>query len=99
MDLVVGLGNPGSRYAGTRHNIGFMVADRLAAKARGQWSVEHASRSERCTVQVAGREVILVKPQTYMNNSGTAVVALRQQLAFVPEEILVVLDDFLLDFG
>lgn len=99
MDLVVGLGNPGSRYAGTRHNIGFMVADRLAAKARGQWSVEHASRSERCTVQVAGREVILVKPQTYMNDSGTAVVALRQQLAFVPEEILVVLDDFLLDFG
>ena len=99
MDLVVGLGNPGSSYAGTRHNIGFLVVDRLALNGDGRWAVDNASAGELCTVRLGNRRVVLFKPQTYMNRSGAALTALRRRLTFAPEETLVVLDDFLLDFG
>lgn len=97
MRVVVGLGNPGLRYAGTRHNIGFMVAERLAGGRGAQWVVQ--DESQVALIALAGREVLLVKPQTYMNLSGAAVAALQARLGFAPQEFLVVLDDFLLDFG
>ena len=94
---MVGLGNPGSRYAETRHNIGFMVVERLAAEGQGQWASQEESQV--ALIQLAGRETLLVKPQTYMNRSGAAVAALQARTGFAPGEILVLLDDFLLDFG
>jgi PTH1 family peptidyl-tRNA hydrolase len=98
MKVVVGLGNPGSRYAGTRHNVGFAVVDSLAEGPRaGRWQ-------SRFQAQVAEAheddgKILLVKPETFMNLSGRAV---RQVLDFyrVPvEELLVVCDDINLPLG
>ena len=100
MHIVVGLGNPGLQYAETRHSAGFMVVDALARR----WSVGWASRGSGNTLsQIArrrgGEEVLLVKPQTFMNASGAAVDALGRDQGFVPQELLVVFDDFNIDFG
>ena len=97
--LVVGLGNPGTRYADTRHNAGFMVVDLLAAQAGGRWTSEPGCHSQVAAVDLAGRELLLAKPQTFMNRSGAAVLALSQRFDCPPEEMLVIFDDFLLDFG
>jgi peptidyl-tRNA hydrolase, PTH1 family len=98
--LVVGLGNPGKEYAETRHNIGFAVVDRLAEKfdcsLRKKWrfsaEVAEATISE-------GARVVLAKPQTYMNRSGSAVNALLQWRKIEPAELLVVVDDADLPLG
>ena len=99
MRLIVGLGNPGPRYASTRHNIGFMVVDHLAAGAGAVWQDHSAQQSLAVEAQVAGQAVGLVKPQTFMNRSGLAVTALTQLWGVAPEDALIVFDDFLLDFG
>lgn len=99
MHIVVGLGNPGPRYASTRHNIGFMAVDFLAFTAGAQWRLEEECRSEVTELELAGCRVLLAKPQTYMNRSGAAVRALSQEREIDPGELLVVFDDFLLDFG
>ncbi len=99
MHVVVGLGNPGARYAATRHNVGFMAADRLAQQGGRSWSARREEHCELARIDLVARHVLLVKPQTYMNSSGKAVVALQRRLGFDVEEVLVVLDDFLLDFG
>lgn len=97
MKVVVGLGNPGARYVGTRHNVGFEVLERLAASARGRCQ----ERFQAFTVELAedGAKVLLVQPQTFMNLSGRPV---RQLLDFyqVPvEDLLVVCDDINLPLG
>lgn len=98
MKLVVGLGNPGSRYAGTRHNLGFAVVDALA----GRWGFEVNRQKFNAWVgdgTVAGQRVLLLKPLTFMNLSGQAVQA---AVAFhkVPlEDLLVVGDDLDLPTG
>jgi len=96
--IVVGLGNPGPRYAATRHNLGFRVVERLAAG--------HSVRSweERRTCDVAPVEhgsigFLLVKPSTYMNLSGRAVAELRTEREIRPDEILAVVDDIALPLG
>lgn len=94
MRVVVGLGNPGTRYARTRHNIGFLVAAELAGSG---WVDRLAAQT--ATVRIAGETVLVVRPQTYMNRSGDAVLALSELEDFAPEDTLVVFDDFLLDFG
>ena len=99
MHVVIGLGNPGSRYATTRHNIGFIVVDRLAQKAGGKWYPNPELCCELAAIELAAQKVLLVKPQTYMNNSGEAVAALQRRMNFVPQDFLIVLDDFCLDFG
>lgn len=98
MKLIVGLGNPGEAYAGTRHNIGFMVVDRLAA------ALDIAVGSSMFQAQVGqGRidceKVILVKPQTYMNLSGEAVGALLRWFKLSPADLLVIYDDLDLATG
>lgn len=92
---MVGLGNPGERYARTRHNIGFLVADRLAANAGAPWrrDAELPGDWTECG------QTALLKPLTYMNSSGVAVAALMRRLQIDADEILVVFDDFALDFG
>ena len=98
MKAIVGLGNPGSRYKNTRHNVGWHVVDRLAARfAAGKSSkARHAevSRGER-----GGEPILLLKPLTYMNDSGKAVRALVEKDHLPLEHILVVYDDLDLLLG
>lgn len=96
--LVVGLGNPGDRYRQTRHNLGFMVVDELAA--RHQRSVKRSEcRSFVGRIEVAGALVDLVKPQTYMNLSGEAVSCFLAKPDRAIGRLLVVVDDLALPFG
>jgi len=98
MRLVVGLGNPGSRYRLTRHNLGFMVVDILADR----WQVSIGGRrhgSELGVAEIDHTRVILAKPQTYMNASGEAVGKLRRLYHLEPCDVLVVHDDLDLPLG
>jgi len=97
--LIAGLGNPGKEYAGTRHNAGFMLADRLAARWGWQWRLEKKFFAEIAEGTVGGRGVILCKPQTFMNVSGEAVGALTGYHRILPEDVLVVVDDADLPLG
>lgn len=90
--LVVGLGNPGPEYAATRHNVGFRVVDELAAR-HGIRIRRHDRRSHVGCGRVADRVVCLVKPQTYMNLSGTAVAALCREFGLGPDAVIAVTDD------
>lgn len=96
--LLVGLGNPGKRYEKTRHNVGFMVVDDLLRKLRVQRYTEECL-SHLYKVNFQGREILIAKPQTYMNNSGLAVVNLLEEYKIEPEEMLVIYDDLDLPFG
>ena len=101
--LLVGLGNPGSRYDWTPHNLGFHVLDHLAARER--WIFEPATRLEpdhglrQFVFARAGSRALLVKPQSYMNLSGSVVAPLSRQLEVPPAEVLVVYDDLDLALG
>ena len=98
MWVVVGLGNPGTRYRHTRHNVGFRVLDRLAAR----WGVAVTRPAHHALVgeaRRAGERVLLVKPQTYMNESGTAASSLQRFYRFTPAHVVAVHDDVDLAFG
>ncbi len=99
MKLVVGLGNPGGQYAGTRHNIGWMVLDRLADRAG--WGGRGRDRDAATSVRGrhAGLDLVLAKPLTYMNDSGLAVRKLLARERAPLADLLVVADDFALPFG
>lgn len=92
MLLVVGLGNPGLEYQWTPHNAGFLAVDRIA-DAAGITITNRRCRALTAKVQVAGREVVLAKPETWMNLSGESVAALVQEFQIDPERELVVLYD------
>ncbi|MBK8901497.1 MAG: aminoacyl-tRNA hydrolase [Anaerolineaceae bacterium] len=96
--LIVGLGNPGRKYRGNRHNIGFMAVDALAAA----YKIESSKVQNKAIVgngRIQNRAVILAKPQTYMNNSGDAVGPLARYYKVPPENVLVVYDELDLPFG
>ena len=93
--LVAGLGNPGPEYTATRHNIGFMVIERLAAQAGSTW--EKSAKWEALTCKCG--DVLLVKPMSFMNRSGYPLLAVAQFYKIEPAQILVVLDDFALPLG
>ena len=93
--LVAGLGNPGSEYERTRHNIGFAVLDRLAAEGRLKW--ERAQKWGAYWTRFG--DTLLVKPMTYMNRSGGPLAAVAQFYKVAPEEILAVFDDMALELG
>ena len=95
--LVVGLGNPGREYARHRHNVGWMVADELARRHAGSWRGKFSGRL--ADVRIDGHRVALLKPETYMNESGRAVSAAARFYKLAPESILVVHDDGDLDLG
>ena len=96
--LIVGLGNPGPRYAATRHNIGFMVVDE-AAKRHGLRFSGKQRNAEIAKGEIAGQKVILAKPQTFMNNSGTAVRALASYYKVPNERVLIIYDEIALPLG
>ncbi|HRX69601.1 MAG: aminoacyl-tRNA hydrolase [Candidatus Competibacteraceae bacterium] len=91
--LVVGLGNPGPEYAQTRHNAGFWLVDALASQQSGFFRPEGRYHGETCRIALAGQELWLLKPMTYMNRSGQAVAALTRFHKIPLSAILVVHDD------
>ncbi|RLE33918.1 MAG: aminoacyl-tRNA hydrolase [Acidobacteria bacterium] len=98
IQLVVGLGNPGPEYEGSRHNIGFAVVEALAQRySGGDWRTESTHRE--VVAEINGRPVVLACPSTFMNRSGQAVGALCERLALTPHEVLVVVDDIDLRLG
>ena len=97
--LVVGLGNPGPNYAKTRHNVGFMVADILAASMGAAFKVHKKSGTEVVTGHLGGRPVILAKPRVYMNESGRQVAPLAKFYSVEPADLIVVHDELDIDFG
>ncbi len=97
--LVVGLGNPGPDYAGTRHNVGFRVVDLLATRAGGGRFSKHRSNADVLECRLVGRRVVLAKPRTYMNVSGAPVVNLARYFAVPVEDVVVVHDELDLGFG
>jgi PTH1 family peptidyl-tRNA hydrolase len=97
--LIAGLGNPGADYAATRHNIGFVLVDRLAARWQADWGARKRFNARMARVERAGQNVILCQPQTFMNDSGEAVGALARFYQLPPDGTLVVLDDADLALG
>ncbi len=97
--LIAGLGNPGEEYAGTRHNIGFMLADRLAQKWGAVWKLEKKFQARTARVEQDGRKVVLCQPQTFMNASGEAIGALKRFYQLPNERLLVSVDDADLPLG
>lgn len=95
--LIVGLGNVGAEYEGTRHNSGFMVVDHIASEAKVPFVLDrHAYRAE---VRWRGRTLVLIRPTTYMNLSGKAVKYWMQKERIGLENLLVVVDDIALPVG
>jgi peptidyl-tRNA hydrolase, PTH1 family len=93
----VGLGNPGARYLGTRHNAGFMAIDELAARTRAAGRLGGDAWVAETTL--AGEPVLLVKPQSYMNRSGEPVARLLAEAGASPAELVVIVDDVALPLG
>lgn len=98
MYYIVGLGNPGLQYENTRHNVGFMTIDYLANK----YNIDVRKLKFKSLYgqgEISGHKVMLIKPQTYMNNSGEAVRELRNFYKFDIEKLIVIYDDIDIDFG
>lgn len=95
--LIAGLGNVGEEYEGTRHNAGFMVLDALAGASGTSFSVERLGAVAMCRVK--GRQLLLLKPSTYMNLSGKAIQYWLQKEKLGVESLLVVVDDLALPLG
>jgi peptidyl-tRNA hydrolase, PTH1 family len=95
LHLVAGLGNPGSEYANTRHNVGFMVLDCLAKRQQVTFSRALSWKSQ----YAKWNDLILLKPWTFMNNSGDAIGPFALYHKILPEQILVVVDDVALPLG
>jgi peptidyl-tRNA hydrolase, PTH1 family len=96
LKLIVGLGNPGTEYARTRHNAGFQFADELAARHGASFRSEPRHRGELARARIGSDELWLLKPMNYMNHSGDAVQSVASFYKVPPEEILVAYDE--LDF-
>ncbi len=91
--LVAGLGNPGDRYAGTRHNAGFWFVDELVRRHGGAWRQDNRLRSVVTRIEAGGHTVRVIKPQEFMNRSGQAVAAVARFHRIPPESVLVAHDE------
>lgn len=100
MKLVVGLGNPGSQYAKTRHNIGFMVVEQLAANLTASaWKLDKKMNAELAEVTLEDEKIILAKPQTYMNRSGESIQKIMQFYKIDTNSVFIIFDDLDTPFG
>lgn len=97
MKLIVALGNPGLQYAHTRHNIGWRVADELARQQGALWRASESA--QQAEFRILGEKVLLIKPQTFMNASGKAVLPAMQFYKLSTEALLVIQDDLDSPFG
>ena len=98
MWLIAGLGNPGLQYEKTRHNAGFMAADRLAQKHGAQFN-KHRFDAVYADFKIGDNRILLAKPQTYMNNSGSSVTAIMNFYKIPADRLIVMFDDITLDVG
>lgn len=99
LHLIVGLGNPGAEYAKTRHNAGFLLVERLAAKWKCDWANERRFRARLAKAERSGKKILLCEPQTFMNLSGETVGALKNFYQLPMGQLIVVVDDADLPFG
>ncbi|MEN8139759.1 MAG: aminoacyl-tRNA hydrolase [Thermodesulfobacteriota bacterium] len=99
MYIIAGLGNPGSRYAATRHNIGFVLLDQLAAELGLTFTPSSKWPALTCKGQLLGESVLLIKPQTFMNLSGEAVIPALDYFKVDPGNLIVIHDDLDLACG
>lgn len=99
LQLLVGLGNPGDKYAGTRHNVGFMALERLAAQAGGSFRQQSKLHGLLAEVGVGARRLRLLMPQTFMNDSGRSIRAALDWFDLEPAQMLVLVDDMDLPLG
>lgn len=99
MKAIVGLGNPGSKYEHTRHNIGFVTLDALANRYSAEFRNKTSAEAELVEIQIGEERVLLVKPQTFMNASGRSVAHLLSHYPITMNDVLVVYDDADLAFG
>ena len=97
--VIAGLGNPGSRYRNTRHNIGYILVDQLATKYGATWKHEARFEAEVAVIQYKERKLMLLKPQTFMNASGRSLGKVLRYLKLPAESTLVIYDDLTLDLG
>ena len=97
--LIAGLGNPGTKYDHTRHNIGFRVLEELALAWSGTWSEEKKFKARMSRAAVNGKTIHLCQPQTFMNLSGEAVGAVGDYYKITPTRVLVIVDDTEQPFG
>lgn len=97
--LIVGLGNPGAEYSRTRHNVGFLVVQRLAERWRADWTYEKKFNAEIARADRGSNRVLLCRPQTFMNSSGDAVGSLKDFYRVALARLLVVVDDADLPLG
>ena len=103
MKIIVGLGNPGEKYEGTRHNIGFATLDHLLKKyepvEKSVWEDNKKTKSQIKKLTIGTFPILLAKPQTFMNNSGMALSLLTQYFKIKPEEVIIIHDDLDLPLG
>ncbi|MDD5505003.1 MAG: aminoacyl-tRNA hydrolase [Candidatus Omnitrophica bacterium] len=99
MKLIAGLGNPGSRYAGTRHNAGFLLAELLSEKYKAVFKKKLFFNARQCAFNISDTAVILVEPLSFMNLSGGVVRRYAGRLGIDPGDILVVYDDIDIPLG
>ena len=97
--VIAGLGNPGSKYRNTRHNIGFSLVDQLAVKYDAAWKHEARFEAEVAVIQYGERKLMLLKPQTFMNASGRSIGTVLRYRKLSAESLLVIYDDLTLDLG
>ena len=97
--MVVGLGNPGPTYARTRHNVGFFVADLLVARVGDRFSTHKRSNADVSEGRLVGRRTVLVKPRSFMNESGGPVSAAARFFSIELDDLIVVHDDLDLELG
>ena len=98
MELIVGLGNPGLKYKNTRHNVGFAVLD-LSLPENEKWQTSKKAQAQYFKTEIVSNPVELLKPQTFMNNSGQSVVYAAKKHDLKPEDIIVIHDDIDLPLG
>ena len=99
LKMVVGLGNPGSKYSGTRHNIGFMALERMASSNGITFRQQSKLHGLAAETGVGDQRLRLLMPQTYMNDSGRSIRAALDWFGFSPEQLLVLVDDMDLPLG
>ena len=96
--VICGLGNPGPEYMKTRHNCGFMVLEHLAGRFGGRWQ-KTKFKADCCRAVIGGQRLYLLKPLTYMNNSGEALRAFLDYYRLKPEDVLLIYDDVDVELG
>jgi len=99
MKLIVGLGNPGKKYEKTWHNLGFMAVDKIAKDLKTEFKEEKKFSAALAVVKFKNEKIILLKPQTFMNNSGVAILAIMNFYKIGVEDLIVIHDDIDLPLG